>query len=91
MFFFQIFVIVLTLALFSLLTIILFGKFNRELKFVLLPVAPLLVFCVGFALRLTGELPIVNLGFFLTEFSGLYVSVVFAVCLLLGQMKYWEK
>lgn len=91
MFFFQIFVILLVLTLFSLLTIVLFRRFNRELKFVLLPVVLLVAFCIGFVLRLAGEPSVVALGFFLTEFSGLYVSVVFAICLLLGQMKYWKK
>jgi len=91
MFTFQVLAILLLLLFFSLLIIVLFRKFGRDLKIVLLFIAPLLVFCLGFVLRLSTRPPMVDLGFFLTEFSGLFISVLFAACLLLGQLRYWKK
>jgi len=88
---FQALVILLILLLFSLLIIVLFRKFNRDLKTAFLFIVPLLVFSLGFILRLSIKPSLVDIGFFLTEFSGLFTSVLFAVCLLLGQLKYWKK
>lgn len=87
----QIFVIFLLLALFSLLIILLLKKFRKDLRITLLFIAPLLIFCLGFGMRLSAAPKMVDLGFFFTEFSGLFVSVLFAVCLMLGQLKYWGK
>ncbi len=87
---FQAFVIFLFLLLFSLLVATLFRKFNKDLRISLLFIIPLAVFSLGFAFRLTAKPVVVDLGFFLTDFSELFVSILFAVCLILGQIRYWK-
>jgi len=91
MFIVQVLVISLLLIFYSLLIAALFRKFNRDLKIALFFITPLLVFSVGFVFRLSVKPPIVDLGFFLTEFSGLFISILFAICLFLGQLRYWKK
>jgi len=51
---------------------------------------PLLVFALGFALRLTDQKELIDTGFFLTDYSSLFVYLLFAACLVLGQLKYWK-
>jgi len=91
MFTIQILAVTTTLALFSFLIAALFKKFGREKRMVILFTIPLLVFCVGFIFRMSETQGIVDLGFFLTDFSGLFISTLFAICILLGQLKYWKK
>ena len=91
MFVLQALVITSLLFFFSLLVVLLLQQFNRDLKIALLFIIPLLFFSLGFVLRMSAKPLIVDLGFFLTEFSSLFVSILFAMCLLLGQLKYWEK
>jgi len=52
---------------------------------------PLIIFPAGFFLRLTGMEELIDVGFFLTEFSFLFVYVIFAASLVLGQLRYWGK
>ena len=51
---------------------------------------PLIVFIVGFSLRISGSKNMIDLGYFMTEFSTLSATVLFTVCLFLGQLKYWK-
>ncbi|HUW21333.1 MAG TPA: hypothetical protein VMW41_01560 [Candidatus Bathyarchaeia archaeon] len=51
---------------------------------------PLLVYSAGFSLRLTGDKSLIDLGFFFTDFSTIFVTVLFSLCLYLGQLKYWK-
>ena len=53
-------------------------------------VFPLLLFPIGFSLRLSGIPEQVDMGFFFTEFSFLFVYLVFALSFLLGQVRYWK-
>jgi hypothetical protein len=78
------------LVLYGLVLMTLLGRFRRMefTKFLFLPMA---VFGFGYCLRFSGKPPIIDLGFFLTDFSGLFVSVLFTTFLLLGQLKYWKK
>lgn len=76
---------VLVLALLKILI-----KFGREDLFVYL-VIPLSLFLIGFSMRLSSNEPIVNLGFFFTEISSIWLYVLFVLALLLGQIKYWKK
>lgn len=52
---------------------------------------PLIIFPAGFFLRLTAVKELADIGFFLTEFSFLFVYVIFAASLVLGQLRYWGK
>ncbi len=49
----------------------------------------MLVFCIGFGMRLSVTKPIVDLGFFLTESSSVFAYTLFALAMILGQLKYW--
>jgi len=42
-------------------------------------------------MRLLPTEEIVDLGFFFTEVSNMYLYVLFVLALLLGQLKYWKK
>ncbi len=87
---FQVLVIMVLLGLSTGLLRTLFKKFKRtELAGFL--VIPLVIFSLGFSLRLSGKTALVDLGFCLTEFSSLFVSVLFTAFLFLGQLKYWKK
>lgn len=52
---------------------------------------PFIVFPVGFSLRLTGIQEMIDTGFFLTDFSFLFVYLLTGMSLVLGQLKYWKK
>jgi len=86
----QFLIIIFLLLLFSSLVVFLFKKFDRDLKIASFFIVPLVVFSLGFVFRLTAETSMVDLGFFFTDFSELFVSVLFASCLILGQIKYWK-
>ncbi|MBI4999225.1 hypothetical protein HZB97_00455 [Candidatus Gottesmanbacteria bacterium] len=81
------------LSLFSIFTILIF-TFLREFKIlkrrVLVFIFPLFTYVVGFSLRLTGDKELVDLGFFFTEFSTIFVTVLFSLSLYLGQIRYWR-
>lgn len=51
---------------------------------------PLILFVIGFSLRLTEKQENINIGFFFTDFSYLFVYLVFALAFILGQIKYWR-
>lgn len=87
----QVGVIFSLLVGFGAILIEVFRKFGVSTKSALPLLAPLLAFCVGFCLRLSGKAGLIDLGFFLTEFSVLFVSVLFTAFLFLGQIKYWKR
>jgi hypothetical protein len=74
---------------FSLIGI--FRRFKRSYKTAVIFVLPLFFFTVGFLMRLNGDKEMVDLGFFLTDFSNLYIYTLFATFLMLGQLRYWKK
>lgn len=55
---------------------------------------PLLIaialFSTGFSLRLSNNQPVIDIGFFMTEISHLFVYALFTAALILGQEKYWK-
>jgi len=51
---------------------------------------PLLTYATGFTLRISGVKELIDLGFFFTEFSTIFVTVLFSLCMYLGQVKYWK-
>ena len=85
----SIFAEVFLLILFTYLVFNFLGDFGVKKKKGLIFIAPLLTFVIGFSLRLTGNKTLVDLGFFLTEFSTIFVTVLFTLCLYLGQVRYW--
>lgn len=91
MFEFQILVIAFVALLFSGILLSIFKQFDRGVKLALILVIPLLTYSLGFILRLTANKYVVDVGFFLTDFSALFIYTLFATFLLLGQLKYWKK
>lgn len=89
MFWVQVLIIAVIFMNFSGLLFFLFKKFKQE-KHVGFLIVPLLGYSVGFCLRLTGKQYFVDLGFFLTDFSALFFTVLFVSFLFLGQLKYWK-
>jgi hypothetical protein len=60
-------------------------KRNRALIFI----CPLITYALGFYWRMLADKNLVDLGFFFTEFSTLFVTILFTLFLYLGQVKYW--
>lgn len=90
MFYFQLIIeeIVFLTLLFFLVLIL--RKFDRKdlLSYFLLP---LILFVVGFTMRLNSNPNFIDLGFFFTEISNLWLYILFVIVLMLGQIKYWKK
>jgi len=90
MFFRAITVELILLVIFAgLLNLFLTGvkiKKRRVIVFVL----PLLIYTIGFTLRLTKIEDLIDLGYFFTEFSTLFVTILFSLCMYLGQLRYWR-
>jgi len=77
-------------GLFSYLVLIIFKKFGRKLREGIFFICPILIFSLGFLLRLSEKEELIDLGYFLTGISVLFLSVLFAIFLFLGQLKYWK-
>lgn len=58
----------------------------------LLPVflLPLVIFVFGFILRLSGNQNLIDLGFFFTDSTVFFITLLFTPALFLGQIKYWK-
>lgn len=87
----QVGIILLICIIFSWLVLGIFRDFGVQASQTKYLLFPLLLFSLGFVLRLSQNKPLIDLGYFLTEFSTLFVTVLFTAFLFLGQMKYWKK
>lgn len=67
------------------------SRFKIKKSVLIIIFFPLLLFTAGFSLRLTGIKELVDIGFFLTDFSFLFTYLLFASSFVLGQLKYWKK
>jgi len=88
---YQILAIFLLLVLFTVLITILLRRFGVASGKGTFFFVPLFFFCLGFILRLTEAKPLVDTGYFFTEFSYLFIYTLFAIFLFLGQIRYWKK
>jgi hypothetical protein len=86
----SIFAEVFLLIIFTFLVFNFLTDFGVKKKKGLIFIVPLLTYVVGFSLRLSSIKGLVDLGFFLTEFSTIFVTVLFTLCLYLGQVRYWR-
>lgn len=91
MFIIQIVSIAILFLIFTYLVIQLFKQFNRQWNNSLIFIIPLFIFTIGFVLRIIGTKSLVDLGFFFTDFSSLFIYTLFAICVYFGQLKYWKK
>lgn len=85
-----VFVEVILLGIFVALLNFLLADFKVKKRKFLALVFPLLTYVAGFTLRLTGNKDLIDLGYFFTEFSTIFVTILFTLCLYLGQLKYWR-
>lgn len=84
-------VITLLFLVFSGLVISLFFSFHKGFKYTIYFIIPLFIFSLGFFLRLTSSKPLINMGYYFTDFTSLFIYCLFAITFLLGQLKYWKK
>ncbi|MGI5825969.1 MAG: hypothetical protein ACOX50_00995 [Patescibacteria group bacterium] len=64
MFVIQVIAIFILLVIFSEILTIILKRFNQSAKLMVLLVVPLVSFCLGFVLRLSGQPRIIDLGYF---------------------------
>jgi len=86
----QMIFIVLLVTFYSFLLVHILKKFKLGLRKSYIFILPLIIYASGFYLRLQADKSLIDLGFFFTEFTSMFVSMLFAVFLLLGQLKYWK-
>ncbi|HLC77455.1 MAG TPA: hypothetical protein VJH04_04600 [archaeon] len=79
-----------TLLIASILLVSFLRRFSTIKQLYCLVLLPLMLFFMGFSMRLSGERDFIDLGYFFTDFSFLYVYLIFALSFLLGQVKYWK-
>lgn len=84
-------IIGLLLVVFSKLLLNILRDFGVKIKYSWYLLFPLWLFGLGFSLRLTINKSLIDLGYFLTDFSTFFVTVLFTLFLFLGQIKYWKK
>ncbi len=74
--------------------VILLYKFLSEFKTKKTSFYPLfsilVLFTIGFGLRLSKVEELIDFGFFFTEISLLFTYILFTSCLILGQKRYWK-
>ena len=84
--FWIVFVLVLVIALLNGFI----GHFKAEKKLFYSLFLLLVLFTAGFSLRLSSNSDVVDLGFFFTEMSQFFTTVLFTAALILGQIRYWR-
>lgn len=84
------FIELILLGIFVVLLNFLVADFEVKKRKLLVFAFPLLTYVVGFTLRLSGNKEFVDLGYFFTEFSTIFVTILFSLCMYLGQLKYWR-
>jgi succinate dehydrogenase hydrophobic anchor subunit len=65
-------------------------KFKLRLSLKSLLFFPLIIFVIGFSLRLSESKLVIDTGYFMTEFTYVFIYLIFAMAVLLGQLKYWK-
>ncbi|OGG06159.1 hypothetical protein A2872_04285 [Candidatus Gottesmanbacteria bacterium RIFCSPHIGHO2_01_FULL_42_12] len=66
-------------------------RFQDGLSLPLILMFPIIIFSLGFALRLTNNKTIIDVGYFVTDSSSAFISILFTGAIILGQLKYWKK
>ncbi|HLC77614.1 MAG TPA: hypothetical protein VJH92_00635 [Candidatus Nanoarchaeia archaeon] len=87
---FQVITIGLTYLLLTTLIYFILAHFNKK-SFLIYFIVPLTLFVLGFILRLSLQNEFVDLGYFLTEISNLWLYILFTLGIILGQVRYWKK
>ena len=91
MFVYQIVSIALLSLAYSIFLLLFFGRFKKDKFLPLLLITPIVIFSVGYVFRLTGSKPMVDVGFFFTDSSYIFIYSLFTSALVIGQIKFWKK
>ena len=91
MFIYQVLVIIALLILYGSLVFLFSRIFTQELSLPVMLIFPIIIFCTGFTLRLSGNKPMVDIGYFFTDSSSIFLYALFTGALILGQLKFWKK
>lgn len=84
--------IILIIGVTYLITIYLFCRnFIKDKSIILLLNLPVLLFITGYFLRINGSKWEIDLGYFMTDSSSIFLYALFTGSLILGQIKYWKK
>lgn len=78
-------------SIFISLVIKLLKHFGRGGDLKVYFITPLLTYSGGFVLRLSKDKSLIDIGFYLTDYSLMFTYTLFAVAVLLGQLRYWKK
>ena len=81
-------VIVIILLMSTSFLNIIFKNFGLKKERFLIFLWPVFVYGAGFCLRISKNIQLVDLGYFLTGFAGLFLSLVWTIAVFLGQTKY---
>ncbi|MDP2666631.1 MAG: hypothetical protein Q8P05_03975 [Candidatus Diapherotrites archaeon] len=65
------------------------SRFKTGLHFLSIFVFPMVLFSLGFLLRVSTTGDLADIGFFFTEFSFVIIYVLFTISFFIGQIKYW--
>jgi len=83
---------ILAVGIIYLIVLALFCRnFTKNKSLISLLSLPVMLFIFGYFLRINGNKWQIDLGYFLTDTSSLFLYAVFTGSLILGQMKYWKK
>jgi len=91
MFLTQVLAIITISAFYAVCLILFFRKFKKEIAIPIVLTMPIIVFALGYSLRLGGNKPAIDLGYFLTDSSYIFIYSLFTSALVIGQIKFWEK
>jgi predicted tellurium resistance membrane protein TerC len=88
---FTVIILISIISVYSAVLLKFLEKFEVRKRNLLIFLLPLFLFTAGYYLRLTGTREFIDIGFFFTDSSYLFVYMLFAIFLMLGQLKYWKK
>ncbi len=91
MFIYQAIVIIALSAFYCFLVFLFLERFTKELSLPVMLIFPVIIFSTGFILRLSENKPMIDIGYFFTDSSSIFLYALFTGALILGQLKFWKK
>jgi hypothetical protein len=91
MFIYQIIMITSLLTTYGVLIFLFCRIFTKKLNLPFMLVIPIIIFSLGFILRLSEQKSLIDVGYFLTDSSSIFLYALFTGALILGQIKFWKK
>jgi hypothetical protein len=91
MFIYQILIIISLLTTYGVLIFLFCRIFTKKPNLPLMLIIPVMIFSFGFILRLSEQKSMIDVGYFLTDSSSIFLYALFTGALILGQIKFWKK